>query len=111
MVLRLTGTLAYMAWAMALAAPSSSGIDGLTDSLEPKTIDTTFMTAAIHLWREYFWPHARAALRQIGLNDRHKDERRVLRWVKEQGRPTFHGKKSAGTPWGKSLTPNKRRSC
>jgi hypothetical protein len=89
MVLRLTGTLAYMAWAMALAAPSSSGIDALTDSLEPKTVDTTFMTAAIHLWREYFWPHARAALRQIGLNDRHKDERRVLRWVKEQGRPDF----------------------
>jgi Protein of unknown function (DUF3987) len=89
MVLRLTGTLAYMAWAMELAAPSSSGIGGLTDSLEPKTIETIFMTAAIHLWREFFWPHARAALRQIGLNDRHKYERRVLRWVKEQGRPDF----------------------
>ena len=30
----------------------------------------------------YFWPHARAALRQIGLSDRHREERRVLRWVR-----------------------------
>ncbi len=40
------------------------------------------MAAAIRLWREYFWPHARAALRQIGLSDRHKNARRVLRWLK-----------------------------
>ena len=86
MVLRLTGTLGYLAWAIALAAPSSSGIDKLTDSLEPKTIDRNFMTAAIRLWREFFWPHARAALRQIGLSDRHKDARRFLRWTKTHGK-------------------------
>ena len=39
------------------------------------------MLAAIRLWREYFWPHARAALRQIGLTDRHADSRRALRWI------------------------------
>jgi Protein of unknown function (DUF3987) len=87
MVLRLTGTLAYLAWA--IAAPSSSGIDRLTDSLEPKSIDRNFMTAAIGLWREFFWPHARAALRQIGLTDRHRSARQVLRWVKQQGDREF----------------------
>jgi hypothetical protein len=81
-VLRLSGTLAYMAWAIALGAPSSSGIDGITSSLEPKTIDQQFMTDAIRLWREFFWPHARAALRQIGLSDRHKNARRALKWIK-----------------------------
>ncbi len=85
-VLRLAGTLAYMAWAIALGAPSSSGIDGITSSLEPKTIDEQFLTAAIRLWHEFFWPHARAALRQIGLNDRHKNARRVLQWVKVNGK-------------------------
>ena len=39
------------------------------------------MSAAIRLAKEYFWPHARAALRQIGLTDRHRNARRVLRWI------------------------------
>ncbi len=85
-VLRLAGTLAYMAWAIALGAPSSSGIDRITRSLEPKTIDEQYMTAAIRLWHEFFWPHACAALRQIGLSDRHKNARRVLRWIKVNGK-------------------------
>ena len=33
-----------------------------------------------------FWPHARAALRQIGLTDRHRHLRRALRWIKANGR-------------------------
>jgi hypothetical protein len=40
------------------------------------------MIAAITLVQEYFWPHARAALRQIGLSDRHHHIRRVLRWIR-----------------------------
>ena len=43
------------------------------------------MAAAIRLTSEYFWPHARAALRQIGLTDRHRHLRRVLRWIKANG--------------------------
>jgi hypothetical protein len=86
MVLRLAGTLAFMAWAIALGAPAANGTDALTGWLEPQTIDEQFMTSAIQLWREFFWPHARAALRQIGRSDHHKYARRVLRWVKEQGR-------------------------
>jgi hypothetical protein len=39
------------------------------------------MADAIRLMREYFWPHAGAALHQIGLTDRHKHLRRVLRWI------------------------------
>jgi hypothetical protein len=85
-VLRLAGTLAYIAWAISLAAPSTNGLDGITGSLEPKTIDKQFVIAAIKLWREFFWPHARAALRQIGLTDRHKNARHALRWIKANGK-------------------------
>jgi hypothetical protein len=81
-VLRLAGTLAYLAWSIALGTPSANGLDGITGSLEPKTIDKKFMSDAIRLWRDFFWPHARAAMRQIGLSDRHKNARRVLRWLK-----------------------------
>jgi hypothetical protein len=41
-----------------------------------------FMADAIRLWRQFLWPHARAAMRQIGLTDRHKNARRVLKWLK-----------------------------
>ena len=40
------------------------------------------MRLAIALFNNYFWAHARAALRQIGLSDRHREERRVLRWAR-----------------------------
>ena len=40
------------------------------------------MRKAIALFDNYFWPHARAALGQIGLSDRHREERRVLRWAR-----------------------------
>jgi Protein of unknown function (DUF3987) len=72
-VLRLAGTLTFMDWAM-------------KGGVEPQTIARDHVTAAICLWHDYFWPHARAALRQIGLSDRHADARRVLRWVKTSGR-------------------------
>jgi hypothetical protein len=44
------------------------------------------MVGAIRLIRDYFWPHARAALRQIGMTDRHKHVRKILRWIKSYGR-------------------------
>jgi Protein of unknown function (DUF3987) len=81
-VLRLAGVLAYMAWAIALGTGPASGLDGITGSLEPQTIDKKSMADAIRLWREFFWPHARAALRQIGLSDRHKHARRALKWLR-----------------------------
>jgi Protein of unknown function (DUF3987) len=82
-VLRLTGTLAYLSWADAASTP---GLEGITASLEPKEIASRFMADAARLVRQYFWPHARAALRQIGLTDRHRHIRHALKWVKANDR-------------------------
>jgi uncharacterized protein DUF3987/bifunctional DNA primase/polymerase-like protein len=68
-VLRLSGALTYLPWAM-------------EGGPEPTTIDQGSMSSAIVLARDYFWPHARACLRQIGLTERHTNARRVLRWLK-----------------------------
>jgi hypothetical protein len=68
-VLRMGGALCYLAWAM-IGGP------------EPSCIDVEYIQAAIRLVRDYFWPHTRAALRQIGLNERHANTRRVLRWIR-----------------------------
>jgi Protein of unknown function (DUF3987) len=69
-VLRLSGTLCLLDWA--------SG----QSPTKPVTIARDYMIAAIRLVREYFWPHARAALRQIGLSERHVNARRALRWIR-----------------------------
>jgi hypothetical protein len=73
--LRLAGTLCLLDWASG-QSPSP-----------PATIDLVYMRAAIKLVRDYFWPHARAALRQIGLSDRHVNARRALRWIRVHRRP------------------------
>jgi hypothetical protein len=73
-VLRLAGTLAYLDWSWEGGA-------------EPTKIAHDFMKAAIRLWRVYFWPHSRAALRQTGLSERHRDARRALRWIRANKKP------------------------
>jgi hypothetical protein len=70
-VLRLAGTLAYLKWAM-------------LGGEEPSLIEDCFIQNAVRLVRDYFWPHSRAALRQIGLSERHANARRVLRWIAAQ---------------------------
>lgn len=85
-VLRLAGTLAYIARAISLGAYMSDDVEGITSALEPKEIAEQFMITSIRLWLESFWPHARAALRQIGLSERHANARRVLRWIKAHGK-------------------------
>jgi hypothetical protein len=82
-VLRLAGTLSYLAWA---AASRGAGVESIAAALEPNEIDQRFMLDAITLVQEYFWPHARAALRQIGLSDRHHHLRRILRWIRANDR-------------------------
>ena len=77
-VLRLTGTLAYLDWARETAG---------TTMPEPNRIETRFVAAAVRLTTEYFWPHARAALRQLGLTERHTNARRVLRWLQAERGP------------------------
>jgi Protein of unknown function (DUF3987) len=67
-VLRLAVTLCFLDWAF-------------VGGKEPTEIDDSCIEAAVTLVRDYFWFHACACLRQVGLSDRHKDERRVLRWI------------------------------
>jgi hypothetical protein len=71
-VLRLAGTLAFLEWSMAGGA-------------EPCAIADAYVAAAVRLLTEYFWPHSRATLRQIGLSERHATARRVLRWMRAKG--------------------------
>jgi hypothetical protein len=63
-------TLCLFAWAMETHEERQDP--------EPAAIAKTYTDSAIRS----FWPHARAALRQIGLSDRHLNARRILRWVK-----------------------------
>lgn len=106
MVLRLAGVLAFMAWAIALGTSSTNGLDGITGALEPKTIDKKFMADAIRLWREFCWPHVRAAMRQIGPSDRHKNARRVLRWIKAHRKDEFSRDEIRQNAPGKILDAN-----
>jgi hypothetical protein len=73
-VLRLSGTLCYLDWAMLGGA-------------EPQSIGEQYVEAAVRLWREYFWPHSRAALRQIGLTEKHTNARRALCWIRTTQKP------------------------
>jgi hypothetical protein len=68
-VLRLAGTLAFLDWSW-------------TGGPEPQTIERRHIEAAMTLFRDYYWPHARAALRQMGVTDKHADVRRVARWIR-----------------------------
>jgi hypothetical protein len=77
-VLRLSGTLAYLDWARRRAMQPAL-------VSEPNTIDARFIVGAVRLVLEYFWPHAQAALRQVGLTERHANARRVLRWIGARG--------------------------
>jgi Protein of unknown function (DUF3987) len=63
-LLRLAGTLAYLSWA---DGSTQQGDDPIKAALEPSEINQQSMVNAVRLMRDYFWPHARAALRQIGL--------------------------------------------
>ena len=76
-VLRLAGTLAYLDWAMELVG---------TPMPAPTTIEVRFVAAAVRLVTDYFWPHARAAIRQIGLTESHAKARKVLRWLRAERR-------------------------
>ena len=71
--LRLAGVLAFLDWSMSDPAP------------EPAEVGEEFMRNAVLLINGYFYPHSRAALRQIGLSDRDADARRVLHWLKASG--------------------------
>jgi Protein of unknown function (DUF3987) len=73
-VLRLANTLTHVEWSLT------------TDTTKPMAVNKTTMTATIKLVRDYFWPHARACLRLIGLTEKHTDARRVLLWIRAKGK-------------------------
>ena len=73
-VLRLSGTLAFVDWAM-------------LGGTEPQVVGEQYVEAAVRLWRDYFWPHSRAALRQIGLTEKHSNARRALCWIQTNQKP------------------------
>jgi hypothetical protein len=77
--LRLAGTLEYLSWASVISA---GGLESISASLEPNEISWRSMADAVLLMREYFWLHARAALRLIGQTDRHAHARKALRWIR-----------------------------
>lgn len=74
--LRLAGVLAYLYWTM----------NSAENQPEPEGIMVEDMKSAITLARDYFWPHAQAALRQVGLSDQHLEARRVLNWTAANGK-------------------------
>jgi hypothetical protein len=77
-VLRLAGTLAYLDWARETIGKATPA---------PNMIEARFVAAAVRLVTDYFWPHARAALRQLGLTERHTNARKVLRWLQAERGP------------------------
>jgi hypothetical protein len=70
-VLRIAGTLAMLTWAWR------------SDAREPQEIGARQIEAAVELWRDYFWPHSRAALRQMRRARRRFKERQVLLWIRK----------------------------
>jgi hypothetical protein len=92
-VLRLAGTLAHLDWSMRGGGdPGYAFKDDpqfqalLRNAEEPSEIDGACMRRAVDLWHDYFWPHAQACLRQMGLSEQNRLERRVLRWLKIEKR-------------------------
>ncbi|WP_161850224.1 DUF3987 domain-containing protein [Bradyrhizobium sp. CCBAU 051011] len=74
-VLRLSGTLCFLEWAWSGGA-------------EPVAIEARHVGRAVHLWKGYLWPHGRAALRLVGLSDKHSHSRAVLRWLHASNKTT-----------------------
>jgi hypothetical protein len=95
-VLRLAGTLSYLDWAW-------------KGDSEPAEVAANYVTAAVHLWREYFWPRSRAALRQVGLTDRHRDARRALRWIRGNGKTEVSIKEIRSDALGERLDAQQTR--
>ena len=74
-VLRLAGTLSFLAWAM---RPK--------DTPEPVQVPAWTIKAATRLWQDYFWPHARAIFRQSVRVEGERQAWTTLRWIKQQGK-------------------------
>jgi len=76
--LRLAGTLALLNWALD------------KNKALPKQILAQYIKVAHRLIIDYFWPHARGCLRQIGLSERDANARQVLRYIKSTSLNEFN---------------------
>jgi len=69
-VLRLAGVLAFLDWAV---APSGTA--------EPARVPGWAISAAVGLWQDYLWPHARAVFRITGSSVGDRRALKALRWM------------------------------
>jgi hypothetical protein len=69
-IARLAGTLELLGFA---GGPRS----------RPGAIGREHVEAAARLWRDYFWPHARAVFDSAELSDHKQRVRRVARWLRD----------------------------
>ena len=74
-VLRLAGTLTFLAWAI---QPQGTA--------EPAQVPAWTIKAAARLWRDYLWPHARAVFRQSVCVEGERQGWTALRWIRRQGK-------------------------
>jgi hypothetical protein len=56
-----------------------------TTGKPPGTVRADHVQAAIHLWRDYSRPHARAVLDRCAPSDFERQVRRVVRWLRQAG--------------------------
>lgn len=71
-VARLAAVLELLDWAAADIGPS-------------RRIGAAPVERAVSLWRDYFWPHARAVFQHGTPNDQERLARRVARWLRTNG--------------------------
>jgi hypothetical protein len=94
---RLALTLAYLDWSLAY------------DQDEPTDISADVMRCAIRLV-EFFWPHARACLRIIGLTERHATARRIMRWAVERNLQSFTSREARREALSQRFDPDQVKS-
>jgi hypothetical protein len=73
-VARLAGVLELLAW-------SGSDAGGT-----PRCVGAAAMESAVRLWNDYFRPHANLVFDRAGPTDLQRQARRVVRWLKANGR-------------------------
>ena len=73
-VLRLAGVLTFLDWSTRSAGTA-----------EPAEVAASAIRAAVGLWQDYFWPHARWALGAAADSERQRHADKALRWITAQG--------------------------
>ena len=89
-MLRMAGTLCYLDWAMVGGA-------------EPERIECGICSSRYTTCPRLLLATCRAALRQIGLSERHANARRVLRWIKTHGKDEISREEIRREALGQSL--------